>query len=188
MAQVDQSVLDWVVRHRSPALTDVFMFVTTAGNTAVMTSLAVVLVAGLWIRRRRADALAAAAAMALAWIVMNGVKYATARTRPPKPERIIDIASYSFPSGHALISAAFVTVVFVVVSGSGARRATVLLSGVFLGIVTVAVGVSRIYLAAHWFTDVVAGWALGVACAVLAMTVVRRRIAERLFLSDRAGR
>jgi undecaprenyl-diphosphatase len=188
MTQVDQSVLDWVLVHRSPALTDAFMLITTSGNTAVMTSLAVVLVAVLWVRHRRVDALAAASAMALAWIVMNGVKYATRRTRPPEPERIVDISTYSFPSGHALISAAFVTVVFVLVLNSGARRATVVVAGLVLGLVTVAVGVSRIYLAAHWFSDVIAGWAFGVAVAVLAMTVVRRSIAERLPLSDRAAR
>ncbi|GGG22473.1 hypothetical protein GCM10007304_40360 [Rhodococcoides trifolii] len=180
MTQVDRGVLNWVVDHRSPALTDVFTVITTAGNTAVMAVLTVVVAAALWRLRRRGDAAAVVIAVFASWLIMNAIKFVVRRQRPPQPERIVDIATYSFPSGHAMVSAAFVTAVFVLIATSGARRATVLLSGVLLGLVTVAIGVSRIYLAAHWFTDVFAGWALGVACSVLVMTAVRRWIVQRL--------
>jgi undecaprenyl-diphosphatase len=80
----------------------------------------------------------------------------------------------SFPSGHAAYSTVWVAVAVVVaraLPGLGSRAALV---GIGTA-VCVAVGLSRIYLGVHYWSDVIAGWALGAAalgaCAAVGLVV-----------------
>ena len=88
------------------------------------------------------------------------------------------IRTESFPSGHAMMTAILATALAVVVVRTwprGDRRRTAAL--VVLACYTLLVGLTRVYLAAHWVTDVVAGWVLGVVWAMLwvwFLTRVRR--------------
>ena len=65
------------------------------------------------------------------------------------------------PSGHAAYAAAWVAIAIVFVRGGRTSRARLRL--VIGLVVAAAVGLSRVELHAHWFTDVAAGWALGAA-------------------------
>lgn len=87
----------------------------------------------------------------------------------PRPE-MIDAArvfTASFPSGHATMSAVvYLTLGLLLAEATEARR----LKAYFVGLgifMAVAIGVSRIYLGVHFPTDVIAGWALGGAWALV---------------------
>ena len=101
MNGLDTAVLTWMVDHRTPWVTDVMTVVTTVGNTVGVAVLTVILAAIAWRRGSRRAALATLAVMLLGWGLMNGIKYAVRRTRPPTPERLVDLSTWSFPSGHA---------------------------------------------------------------------------------------
>ena len=73
-----------------------------------------------------------------------------------------------FPSGHATAVAAFSVATIYLVGRSGLRRAIRLAIVAGLGMLTLAMGLSRMVLDAHWPLDVVAGFALGAAGAALA--------------------
>lgn len=96
------------------------------------------------------------------------------RVRPDLVDHLTHSTNSSFPSGHALQS----TVAFLLIGALLARapqnrplRRLILTGAVLL---TLLVGVSRIYLGVHWPTDVLAGWCLGVAWTALWWTVLRR--------------
>ena len=100
------------------------------------------------------------------------VKQAVARPRPSyslvaKPH----FHSYGFPSGHALAAVAFYGMLLVLWHRRGGRRGWQwgVTGGLLLLIVLI--GVSRIYLGAHWPSDVLGGYALGVAYCSLATAV-----------------
>lgn len=162
---VDGAVLDEMLRVRTPWLTDVVTVVTHLGDTVVASAITLAVVAASAIRGRRADALLVGGAMVTGFVLMSALKLLFGRDRPPVPVRLADEATYSFPSGHATMSAILVCVVGAVVVRVVGRVGPLVVAG--LAAWTLAIGLSRVYLAAHWFTDVVAGWVLGVLWAAL---------------------
>ncbi|QBJ98776.1 phosphatase PAP2 family protein [Rhodococcus sp. ABRD24] len=165
--------------HRTPGLTDVVTVITNSGGTIATFLITTVVTLALLARRYTAEAVIVAGAMLSGWVAMSLLKLLFGRQRPPIPQRLVDLDSHSFPSGHAMMTAILACVLGVVVLrllAPGIRRNLLL---VLLACYTLAVGVSRVYLAAHWLSDVVAGWAFGVAWALLWIWAISRRNASR---------
>jgi undecaprenyl-diphosphatase len=158
----DPHVLSWVVAHRTEALTSFFRVVTWMGSTAVLYPAVVVFAAVLWWRRRqwRPSALLAAALLGAVGLY-DIVKPLVGRARPPERFWIGTYSGWSFPSGHATQTIAFYGMLaFLLSRWSRSPRGRAALWGGAL-VVTLVVGGSRIYLGAHWMTDVLGGYALG---------------------------
>lgn len=170
--RVDQSVLDEVVRLRTPWLTDTVIAVTHLGDTVVAFVLTAAVAVALLARRRTDLAIMVAGAMTSGVLLMSGLKLVFGRERPPFPQRVVEEASHSFPSGHAMMSAILVCVVGAAVVAVTGSRSPLLVAA--LGLWTLVIGLSRVYLAAHWFTDVLAGWVLGFLWAGLWIVVTTR--------------
>lgn len=116
-----------------------------------------------------------AVAAGLAFAAATGIKQVSARGRPPAAGWADAVSGYSFPSGHATSATAGYLVLAVLVSGlmtTARRRVAVLGAGITLALL---VGASRVLLAVHWPTDVLAGWALGSAVAALTLMATRDR-------------
>ncbi len=106
-------------------------------------------------------------------IVSSLLKYTIDRPRPDLVPHGTQIYTSSFPSGHSMMSAVvYLTLAALVVRLMQKRR----LKGYALGIaliLTLLVGVSRIYLGVHWPSDVLAGWAAGAAWALGCWLIAR---------------
>ncbi|MCQ4123560.1 phosphatase PAP2 family protein [Rhodococcus erythropolis] len=161
----DQWVLDSAVSQRTAWLVDVVDVITDSGGTLASWLIATLLTIVLLVRGLRTEALLIAGSMLTGLLVMSGLKRIFTRTRPPLPERLIEIDSYSFPSGHAMMSAILATSVAAVILRLALPRLAKMAMLASLGLYTIAVGFSRVYLAAHWMTDVLAGWAFGIVWA-----------------------
>ena len=101
----------------------------------------------------------------------------------PRPDftGVAEVFTASFPSGHATVSAVvFLTIGAMLAEASPERQLKRFFVGVAIAL-TLLVGVSRIYLGVHYPTDVLAGWSLGAAWALLCTTAAH-------FLRERAGR
>lgn len=113
---------------------------------------------------------------ALAWLVVGlttlvlhlSLKPIFGRPRPDLWPRLVGDSDFSFPSGHALVSAAFYPLLAWVTLRL--RRVAFVLVGVGLPLF---VGFGRLYLGVHWPTDVLAGWTLGAAQAAAAIRWTR---------------
>lgn len=171
LAAMDPVIWEWAVTHRTPALTTVAIVITELGSTLSMGVIATVTVLVLWIRGRRGNAVLVAVVSAGAGLLVMVGKATVGRQRPPEEFRLVVETNESFPSGHALASAAIIgvlLVVFVPMIRSTAWRAAAIGGGVLF---VLAIGWSRIYLGVHWATDVIAGWVTGVAWLLLCVTV-----------------
>jgi undecaprenyl-diphosphatase len=135
-----------------------------------MRILALLAALDLWRRgQRRLGACLVAVAVA-AYVLFIELKKLHARSRPPALEGIIS-DDFSFPSGHATMSAAVCCTVAWMYWRAGLLRRGPALA---LAILTpLLVGLSRVCLDVHWMTDVLAGWSIGLLLAVVAAMAVR---------------
>jgi membrane-associated phospholipid phosphatase len=163
----DHAVLDLADSSRGSMAAHAATGVTTLGDTLPL--LTILIVVGVLIPVRwggdwRLLALPCVSA-ALAFAAGSGIKSAVSRARPPESGWAGAAHGFAFPSGHATSATAGYLVLAVLVSAlmpTARRRGAVL--GVGIAVVFL-VGASRVVLGVHWPTDVVAGWALGVAVA-----------------------
>lgn len=172
----DNAVRGWFIAHRTPLLYKVAWVLTWLGSPVVMVLIAVV--AGLWFYRRhgRSKAGVVVAAPAIGGLISGLVKLVYGRARPTGAA-LLNMRTYSFPSGHAATSAAvMVTLCYVL-----AREKIISWpAAVFVGgSVPLVIGLTRLYLDVHWTTDVIGGWTVGLFVASLSAALYEhlRRIA-----------
>ena len=106
--------------------------------------------------------------------VLNALfKFSFHRDRPQVVPHLAEVSNASFPSGHAMISAAtYMTVGALLAHTQPSRSVRIYLLSLAAAL-SVLIGLSRLYLGVHWPSDVLAGWAFGSAWALLFWIVSR---------------
>ncbi len=171
-SRADEVLSNAVQSLRLPNLDAVMIAVTMAGDGLVLSALAVAALLWLLARREWTAAGAAAAAFAATMLFVPLVKALLARERPfplyPGSE------SFSFPSGHAShLMVVFGSTAVLLAHHLGVRGRLAIYSGA-LGL-ALTVGVSRVYLGAHWPSDVAGGLLFGAALVAMLGFVLRDR-------------
>lgn len=166
LERYDELVAHAIMDHRSPALNAVALDVTALGSTALLTLVVAVAAALLALRRQwRAVAHVLVASIG-GGLCARLFKLYFARERPPELDRLAQVTTYSFPSGHAVGSSAIYATLLLLAWPLLDRRQRVLVASV-AAVVIAAIGLSRIYLGVHHPTDVVAGYLVGGGWALL---------------------
>ncbi|HWG46061.1 MAG TPA: phosphatase PAP2 family protein [Gemmataceae bacterium] len=171
----DGNTFSWLESHHQPWLNEAMKFATLLGDkkTVIGVLLAAVLVFWLYGRRRTACIVLATAVLGLG--IAQGVKLVANRPRPDVAWRVIDPPhSPSFPSGHSLNSMAIYGAIALTASRTLRRRIVrglVIALGIALPLL---IGISRPYLGVHYPSDVLAGWLVGLSCALLAYCIDAR--------------
>jgi membrane-associated phospholipid phosphatase len=177
-ASLDAHVTAWVVAHRTGWLTSIIRVVTWLGSTAVIIPLG--LVAGGWFAWRRHEwrpLLLLAVVVAGAVALYDVVKASVGRPRPPQAIWIGHFPAAAFPSGHATQTVAFYSMLAIILGAGRSPRVKLALWSAAV-LLALMVGFSRIYLGAHWLTDVLGGYALGAfwaAAVVIVMLIASTR-------------
>jgi undecaprenyl-diphosphatase len=140
--------------------------------------------------RKRAEATWLAGSVIGASVLNAIFKLSLHRPRPELVTHLAKVSNASFPSGHAMVSAAIYLTVGAMLAETQSRvSAKAYLMGL-AGILVLMIGASRIYLGVHWPSDVMAGWCFGSVWALLvfaANRALRRRAASRkIFTSGSA--
>ncbi|MEO7962784.1 MAG: bifunctional DedA family/phosphatase PAP2 family protein [Gemmatimonadaceae bacterium] len=176
----DTSLLTAIRAHATLAGDRIFVFVSLAGSPIAMAVLAIVGAAWLIVKRRWLFLAGWGAAFVGAMVLTEALKRVVQRPRPAGAAAFLHGESFSFPSGHALGSlVGFGMLAYLLIAESrqtlSPRRLTIIVCTV---LVIVAIGLSRLYLGVHYFSDVVGGYAAGtlwLSACVSGLGVVRGR-------------
>jgi undecaprenyl-diphosphatase len=152
--------------------------ITGLGSMFTITFVTLAVAAYLALTRRRRIAVFVLAAIGGGTLASTVLKMFYQRPRPDLVPHGMDVFTASFPSGHAMMSAiAYLTLASLLARVDREPRIKILV--LLLGVlITLLVGISRVYLGVHWPSDVLAGWCVGAAwaglCWFVALQLQRR--------------
>ena len=166
----DKAVYELVTHRTSPVIDKVFEIFTFFGSTVWMIALGILVL--IFVKDKKK-------AMVIVWCLIiaiglnYGLKLAVHRARPAEPEyRVLAIeTSPSFPSGHTTAAVStYGIMVFLIMKSKLQKNKKRLYSAGLISLI-VLVGISRIYLAAHFASDV-----LGAMCAATSVLIIYSHI------------
>ena len=177
----DRSLLTWSLHHRPTMLSALARGVTATGTGALpylLVTLAGVLV-GRTARQRLTAAALGLACLTGGQALRYGLMEALHRARPPRVDWATAASGWSFPSGHTTTAALTAGLLVIALTLRAPRGGTALRTAV--GCWGALVGLTRVYLGVHWFSDVVAGWLFAVGWLGLCLCVAARRLPAAFF-------
>lgn len=174
----DDTVRDFMAEHQTPALRSFMRYVSLFGDWPLHVALGLLLLAIAWIRDSKKWTrifLAMLIAMSLAGVTGHVIKRTIPRPRPSVHTDMrwggsrFSSRYHSFPSGHVDASTAFFCILFL------ANRRV----GFACLPIPILIGLSRMYLGAHYLSDVVCAAVLGILCALFVAHFLFRQIDDQ---------
>ena len=177
IVSLDQNISQWVNDHETLLTHDVLQAITQLGATELVLVAAVTVAIVEYIRRPSHWIVPLLAVVLIGQsLLTNGIKELLDRVRPAL-NPAAHLLGPSFPSGHTATAAAFWAAVALLMGRGRGRRIHAALAGGAVAI-AVAVACSRVLLDVHWFSDVVAGLALGWAWFALSSIAFGGRLLQ----------
>ena len=171
LASIDLWIGSWLHLHAVPWIVEAAITISFLGAPSTLTVASAAVCVTL-LRKRRYDPLVDMVALVLGGNLLNfGLKQLIHRGRPTFHDPLLTLSSYSFPSGHAMVSTVFYGFgIGCVLSMTGLRRNAAIAAGiVMIGLVCL----SRVYLGVHYASDVLAGILEAIAWSTLVLTALR---------------
>ena len=174
----DDTLRDFMAEHQTPALRSFMRYVSLFGDWPSHVAVGLLLLAIAWIRdskRWTRIFLAMLIAMSLAGVTGHVIKRTIPRPRPSVHTDMrwggprFSSKYHSFPSGHVDASTAFFCSLFL------ANRRI----GLACFLIPILIGLSRMYLGAHYLSDVVCAAVLGILCALFVAHFLFRQIDDQ---------
>jgi undecaprenyl-diphosphatase len=159
---------------------------TSLGSVAVLVLVVAMTAAFLALKRHFHAMLLVLVCTGLGLVLNLSLKAAFDRERPQSHLHVVDVSTASFPSGHAMMSAVTYLTLGALLASVGKPTRIKIFAGTAAVVVTVLVGLTRLYLGVHHATDVLAGWAAGLTWA-LACWLVAQWLQRRGVLSQTAA-
>ncbi|PPF79306.1 phosphatidic acid phosphatase [Subtercola sp. Z020] len=172
---LDQPILNWMLAHRSPALNSTVTAYTNVAGPIGMPIIAVLALVTLGVRWRSwTPVIMIIAAGGGSLLLTISGKDLIGRVRPPLNDAVPPYEySPSFPSGHTLNAVVVAgTIAYLLALHQSSRIARALTIGIAT-VFAATIGLSRVFLGHHWFTDVLAGFILGLAWLAIIITAHR---------------
>lgn len=172
----DVAILQWFHSYASPALDAFFITLTNIGGIVGVIVVTGALVGFYIYKHRRRDALFLFTSVTGATAANLVLKAAFHRDRPSLWHQSVVEQSFSFPSGHAMASAALVACLICIYWYTPKRYLTVVIGGLFV----LLIGMSRLYLGVHYPSDILGGWLVSsmwvFVCFIATIKSTRRKV------------
>jgi undecaprenyl-diphosphatase len=167
LGDIARAATSWIAR-------DTGFAISALGGTTFVMPLAVAATAVLLLLREWRGALTLVLAVLATQVVVQLIKVSVERPRPDANDELAQAAGFSFPSSHSATSMAVYATIALVAAracrANGLRMAVLACAAA----VVAAIGLTRVFLAAHYPIDVLAGWLTGAALVAAAWLVAHR--------------
>ena len=169
----DMKVIQFFSAHSSQTLIEVMKRITFLGSSTFLFPAYIVLIVWLIFRKRVQYAIDIAIIALSSTGIMFVLKQFFHRHRPPLPV-IKTLTSYSFPSGHALSSFIFCTILMYLVWEGPLSKAGKYVLIILLLLCTLTIGLSRVILNVHYATDVIGGFCTAIIWVIISFAILKK--------------
>ncbi len=169
MSNIDSLIYEFIFSFNNSILTDIFKLISFITSTKMIVLYNIIIVIVMIIRKSN-KLLLVPIASSISAIVNNLIKVIVARERPGINPLVIE-TTYSFPSGHSMISILFFGTILYILNRDNYKYKRVF--NVIIPIYILSVGISRIYLGVHYFSDCITGYLISLIVLIL-LTNIRR--------------
>ncbi|WP_057766472.1 phosphatase PAP2 family protein [Cytobacillus praedii] len=158
VVQFDSTIITFVQGFENSSLTAVMKFFTFIGDTNSVIVLSILVIIFLYaVLKHRVELILFIVAIIGSAVLNQLLKYSFQRARP-ELHRLIEIDSYSFPSGHAMNAFTVYTIITFLLWRHIPSRAGRILLIIISALMIFTIGISRIYLGVHYPSDIIAGY------------------------------
>jgi undecaprenyl-diphosphatase len=164
---IDKEVLLFIEDLRKPLLNGMAVDFTAMGSFTVIALLTALGLLIFYYLNRKKDMLYLFLGSVGSALLSSAFKNLLSRKRPTEVTRLVDVTSFSYPSGHSLSSAAFYLIITFLFFQYFKKIRTRFVFLVFFSSLIIGIGLSRIYLGVHYPSDVLGGILLGSSWAFL---------------------
>lgn len=154
---IDNSIYALISSIQSTNMTGIMMFISFLGSA---TTLIILSIAFIFLFKDKRNAKFVISNLVIVFVLNKVLKFIIARPRP-NVLRLVEESGYSFPSGHSMVSMGFygflIYLTYKNIKNKWAKYPLI----IFLGLLILLIGISRIYLGVHYATDVIGGFIIG---------------------------
>lgn len=171
MESVDSLVYEFIFSFNSIPLTNIFRIISTLASTKMVVLYNLIIIIVMIIRKSDKLLLVPIASMVSA-IINNVIKIIVARERPGINPLVIE-TTYSFPSGHSMISILFFGTLLYIINREDYKYKKVF--NIIIPAYILMVGISRIYLGVHYFSDCISGYLIALIILIILTMIGRKK-------------
>lgn len=179
---VDKAVFTFLSHYINPQLTTVMTVISFFGSIYFLVPAYLILIIWLLIKKQKPVALTTTVIGITSSTIVFALKDIFHRVRPVYPINA-ETLTYSFPSGHTTSAFIFFGLLIWLIGSMNLSKKRKLLFSILLFVMSILIGISRIYLKKHFASDVVAGFCVGYSWLAFSLWTLNR-IIKKKFNSD----
>lgn len=165
---IDSNVYKFLINYKNDSLTNFFKFITKFTNVKI--AFIIVIVSAIFFRKKGILVIITGIDI---YILNTILKLIIKRDRPSILQ-LVKVNNYSYPSGHAMISmGVYGCLIYMILKTVKNKKLKSFLVSI-LSLLILIIGISRIYLGVHYFTDIVAGFTLSIIYLIILDKVVSK--------------
>ena len=168
---LDDMVESFVIGIRNDKLTNIMVVITNLSRAYFLISVSIIL---LFILKNKKHAVLVIINLITVFLTSQLLKLIFHRNRPDG-EFLVGAKGYSYPSGHAMVSLAYFTLILYFINKRVKNKTTRILLSVITYVLVLFIGLSRIYLGVHYTSDVLAGFILSIAYMMIFLSIINKK-------------
>ena len=170
-SKLDELISSFIIGIRNESLTNRMINITNIGGAYSLIVISLLLL--IFVKKKKIPLLVIIN-LVIVFLSSQIFKFIFKRPRPDGVF-LIDESGYSFPSGHAMVSIAFIMFITYILLKVLKNKLSKILITITLSILVLLIGFSRIYLGVHHFTDVIGGFLLGITYLMIYLHIIDKK-------------
>lgn len=171
---LDNSIYNLLTLNMGSTLTSIYKVITFFGSTSFIVLLCVIFLIIFIILKKKNYGLIITGVLVISTIFNNVIKIILCRERPDVLKLVVE-NTYSYPSGHTMASVSMYGILLYLVLKSNINKKLKIVLSVILGVLPILVAMSRVYLGAHFATDVIGAFLASIILLLIEINIIDKK-------------